>query len=51
MHSSPNGSRGTRIRNTEKNIGVPLYAFNALQVFTLPPIYRPPEGTYKKLQT
>ncbi|XP_064405086.1 inositol polyphosphate-4-phosphatase type I A-like [Halichondria panicea] len=44
-------SQGTRLRNTEKNVGVPLYAFNAIQVFTLPPLYRPPEGTYKKLQT
>lgn len=44
-------SQGTRIRNAEKNVGVPLYAFNALQVVTLPKNYRPPEGTYKKLQT
>lgn len=44
-------SQGTRLRNAEKNVGVPLYAFNALQVFTLPPLYRPPDGTYKKLQT
>lgn len=44
-------SRGTRLRNAQKNVGVPLYAFNALQVFALPPVYRPPEGTYKKLQT
>lgn len=44
-------SRGTRLRNAEKNVGAPLYAFNALQVVTLPKNYRPPEGTYKKLQT
>ena len=44
-------SHGTRLRNAEKNVGVALYAFNALQVFTLPPLYRPPDGTYKKLQT
>lgn len=44
-------SQGTRIRNAEKNVDVPLYAFNALQVVALPKNYRPPEGTYKKLQT
>ena len=44
-------SQGTRIRNAEKNIGVPSYAFNAIQVVALPKFFRPPEGTYKKLQT
>ena len=44
-------SQGTRLRCAEKNVGVPLYAFNALQVLALPKNYRPPEGTYKKLQT
>lgn len=44
-------SQGTRLRNAEKNVGTPLYAFNAFQVFTLPLLYRPPDGTYKKLQT
>jgi inositol polyphosphate-4-phosphatase len=44
-------SQGTRLRNAEKNIGVPLYAFNSLQVVALPKYFRPPEGTYKKLQT
>ena len=44
-------SQGTRLRNAEKNVHVALYAFNALQVVTLPKNYRPPEGTYKKLQT
>ena len=44
-------SQGTRLRNAEKNVGTPMYAFNALQVFTLPQLYRPPDGTYKKLQT
>jgi hypothetical protein len=44
-------SQGTRLRNAEKNVGIPMYAFNALQVFTLPQQYRPPDGTYKKLQT
>lgn len=43
-------SYGTRIRNAEKNVGAQQYAFNALQVLTLPPAYRPPENTYKKKQ-
>lgn len=44
-------SQGTRLRNAEKNVGVALYAFNPFQVFTLPFLYKPPDGTYKKLQT
>lgn len=51
QHTTHTHSRGTRLRNAEKNVGAPLYAFNALQVVTLPKNYRPPEGTYKKLQT
>lgn len=42
---------GTRLINTEKNIGQRCYAFNKFQRILLPPEYRPPEGSYKKLQT
>ncbi|ORZ37676.1 hypothetical protein BCR44DRAFT_1429719 [Catenaria anguillulae PL171] len=36
---------GTRIRNVEKNVGKPAYAFNALQWNILPRLYRPPKYT------
>eukprot|EP00043_Microstomoeca_roanoka_P000822 m.29311 g.29311 ORF g.29311 m.29311 type:complete len:1153 (+) comp10519_c0_seq1:89-3547(+) len=39
-------TRGTRIRNVKKNIDDGRYAFNRLQVMTLPKLLRPPEGTY-----
>ncbi|KAI6656625.1 Type II inositol 3,4-bisphosphate 4-phosphatase isoform X2 [Oopsacas minuta] len=42
---------GTRIQNAQKNIGERCYAFNKLQRMLLPADYRPPDGSYKKLQT
>eukprot|EP00051_Salpingoeca_urceolata_P018731 m.265874 g.265874 ORF g.265874 m.265874 type:complete len:1155 (-) comp19266_c3_seq1:47-3511(-) len=39
-------SVGTRRDNVEKNIKEKRYAFNKLQVFSLPKLYRPPIGTF-----
>eukprot|EP00118_Oscarella_pearsei_P021679 m.244935 g.244935 ORF g.244935 m.244935 type:complete len:1030 (+) comp40249_c0_seq38:37-3126(+) len=44
-------SEGTRILNAEKNVGEKKYAFNGLQVRALPKSFRPPESTYKALQS
>ena len=38
-------SDGVRLVNAMKNTGKPRFAFNKLQMMTLPKAYRPPKGT------